>query len=339
MWLDKVEFVKIKILINLLGVAMKKIVFLDRATFPHHFTVTKPDFPHVWQEHINTEKETVLERVKDAHIVITNKVPLDADVIANCPQLELIAVTATGYNIVDIAACQAHNVTVSNVSGYAKHTVAEHVFMLILALQKSLSQYEKAVAAGQWQQSDIFCFFDYKLRGLAGKTLAIIGGGDIGSQVARIAGAFDMNVLFASARKNAPLKSGYVSLDEVYANADIISLHCPLTPETKDLLTLEIYQKMAKKPLIINTARGGIANEADTVTALDMELIAGIGFDCLTTEPPTADNPLLQIVSRDNVIITPHIGWANEEAVDTVWQVSLENIEKFIAGTPQNVVS
>lgn len=317
---------------------MKKIVLLDAATFPDR-VLSKPDFAHTWQEYANTTKEQVLERIKDAHIVLTNKVPVSAEVIANCPQLELIAVTATGYNIIDIAACQQHGVSVCNVAGYAKHTVAEHVFAMILALQKSLIPYRQAVANGDWQRSAIFCLLDYPITDLHEKTIAIIGGGDIGLQVAKIAEGFGMQVLLASARKNTPVKPGQVPLAEVYKEAHIISLHCPLTDDTKDLFTLATYQQMQQKPLIINTARGGIANEADTVKALDLGLISGIGFDCLSVEPPSVDNPLLAGAGRANVIITPHTGWASEEAINVVWQTTINNIESFVSGKPQNIVS
>jgi len=315
-----------------------RIVFLDRDSFAPSVRLDRPAADHVWVEHARSAPEEVAARLAEADIAITNKAPIRQPAIAGAPRLQMIAVTATGTDCVDTAAAQARGIVVSNVRGYATETVPEHVFALILALRRSIPGYRDDVVAGQWQASQSFCLIGRPIRNLAGSTLGIIGAGAIGRAVQRIGTAFGMRTLLA-ARKGAPADGPYTAFDDVLAAADILTLHCPLTPATRNLIALPELRKMIRRPLLINTARGGLVDEADLVRALNEGLVAGIGFDCLTREPPSPDNPLLAVAGRPNVILTPHVAWASEEAMQALWDQSLANIAAFLAGAPRNVVA
>ena len=314
---------------------MQKIVFLDSDTLSPSTVLRRPDFPHEFVAYGRTRPDEVASRVADADIVITNKVKLNADTIAGAAKLRFIAVAATGYDIIDIEACRARGVVVSNIRGYAVNTVPEHVFALIFALRRSLLAYRAAVRAGRWQQADQFCFFDYPIRDLAGSTLGVVGGGALGSGVARIGEALGMTVLF-SARKGEAAGEGRVAFEEMLARSDVISLHCPLTPQTRGLISDAEFAAMTRRPILINTSRGGLVDEAALVRALDQGLIAAAGFDVVTTEPPPLDNPLMTILDRPNFILTPHVAWASDEAVQTLADQVTDNLEAFVAGAPRN---
>jgi glycerate dehydrogenase len=247
-------------------------------------------------------------------------------------------VAATGYDVIDLASAKERGIIVSNVRGYAVNTVPEHTFALIFALRRSIVGFRQDVIAGEWQRANQFCFFNHPIRDLAGSTLGLFGGGTLGGSVAKIAEAFGMKVLFAGRKGAETAKRGYATFDTVLEEADIISFHMPLTPDTRDLIGLAEFRKMKKKPLIINTARGGLVNEADLVTALDEGLIAGAGFDVLTREPPAADNPILKILDRPNVIVTPHVAWASDEAMQSLWAQVILHVENFEKGAPSNVL-
>ncbi|MFZ4809676.1 MAG: D-2-hydroxyacid dehydrogenase [Hyphomicrobiaceae bacterium] len=314
-----------------------RIVFLDRDSFAPSVRLDRPGGAHEWVEHARSAPEEVAERLAEADIAITNKAPIRQDAIASAPRLRMIAVTATGYDCVDTAAAKARGIVVSNVTNYATETVPEHVFALILALRRSIVGYRADVVAGHWQTSPSFCLLGHPIRNLAGATLGIIGAGAIGRAVQRIGAAFGMQTLLA-ARKGAAADGPYTAFDDVLARSDILTLHCPLTPATRNLIALPELRKMSRRPLLINTARGGLVDEADLVRALDEGLVSGIGFDCLSREPPSADNPLLAVAGRANVILTPHVAWASEEAMQALWDQSLANIAAFLAGSPRNVV-
>lgn len=316
-----------------------RIVFLDRDTIGPAVRLTQPAFPHSWVTYDRTAPADVAARIADADIAITNKAPIRADALAAAPNLRMIAVAATGYDVVDVAACTARGITVANVRGYAVNTVPEHTFALMLALRRSVVGYREDVLAGKWQEAAQFCFFTHPINNLAGATLGIMGEGAIGQSVAKIAQAFGMRTLFAAHKNVAGLGPLYTPFDEVLAESDVITLHCPLTPATRNMLAMPEFRKMKRKPLLINTARGGLVNEADLVTALDEGLVSGIGFDCLTSEPPTDDNPLMKIADRPNVIVTPHVAWASDEAMQTLWDQAIGNIECFVAGTPRHAVN
>lgn len=317
---------------------MTKIVFLDRDTIGPAVTITRPDFHHEWVEYGKTPEAQVAERIRDADIVITNKAPVREVSIAAAPKLKMIAVAATGYDVVDLAYAKERGIVVSNVRGYAVNTVPEHTFALIFALRRSIVGFREDVIAGEWQRANQFCFFNHPIRDLAGSTIGIFGGGTLGSSVARIAEALGMKVLFAGRKGADDVAEGYTPFEAVLEQADIITLHMPLKPETRDLIGIDEFRRMKRHPLIINTARGGLVNEADLVTALDEGLIGGAGFDVLTKEPPSPYNPILKVIDRPNVILTPHVAWASDEAMQSLWRQVIEHVENFKKGTPSNAL-
>jgi glycerate dehydrogenase len=257
------------------------------------------------------------------------------------PQLQMIAVAATGTNNVDLEACRARGIVVSNIRGYAVHTVPEHVFALLLALSRNVFAYREAVAAGRWQASDQFCFFDYPIRDLHGATLGVMGGGSLGSGVIRLAEAFGMRVLRAERKGASSVRDGYTAFDRVLQEADAISLHCPLTAETKNLIGEAELRAMKPSALLINTARGGLVDELVLVRALQEGWIAGAGFDVLSVEPPSAGNPLLTpaLLAQPNFLLTPHVAWASRPAMQSLADQLIGNIEAFARGEPQNRVA
>ena len=318
---------------------MTKIVFLDRGTFAPEVELTRPDVEHEWVEHDNTPADKIVERLKGATIAITNKVPIRRDSLEHLPDLKMVSVAATGFDVIDVPACRDHGVAVSNVRGYATHTVPEHTFGLIFALRRGIVGYKQDVANGKWQESGQFCFHTHPIKDLAGSVLGIFGEGNLGQGVADIAKAFGMKPVFAAHKGVTGLGPLYTPFDEVLETADIITLHCPLMDATRNMIAMPEFRKMKKKPFIINTARGGLVNEADMVQALDEGLISGIGFDVLTKEPPAPDQPLLKVMDRPNVIITPHVAWASLEAQTECWRQTVDHVNAFFAGQPKNLVT
>ncbi|MBX9792851.1 MAG: D-2-hydroxyacid dehydrogenase [Burkholderiaceae bacterium] len=312
------------------------LVFLDRSTL--QATVRRPDFDHTWTEFAATSPEQTLERLRDATIVLTNKAPLRADVIAQLPHLKMIAVAATGYDVIDVAACRERGITVCNIRNYAVHTVPEHVFALTLALRRSLLEYRADVERGRWQQAEQFCFFDHPIRDLHGSTMGIFGGGVLGQGTATLARAFGMRVLYAEITPGKASGAQHTPTDRVLAESDVISLHCPLTPATRHLIGAEQLRRMKRSAILINTARGGLVDEHALVTALTEGWIAGAGFDVLTTEPPRNGNPLLDL-RLPNFILTPHVAWASGAAMQILADQLIDNVELFVEGTPQHLVS
>ncbi len=315
-----------------------KIVFLDRASIRKEVVLTKPNFIHEWVNYDNTNEDDIMARAHDADIIISNKVPIKAAILPHLPKLKMIALTATGFNHIDITATIAKGIVTSNIRGYANAAVPEHVFSLLLALSRSLILYNQDVKENRWSQSKLFTFFDYPVTDLAGKTLTLIGKGALGNAVAKIATGFGMEVCFAE-HKNEPMpREGYKPFKEAIAIADVISVHCPLFKETQNLLSLPEFKLMRKKPIIINTARGGVVNEIDVKIALDEGLIAAFGTDVLSVEPPSTNHPIMAIKDYPNVIITPHMAWASVEAVTILWQQLIDNIQNWHKGKPTNVV-
>lgn len=298
-----------------------------------------PAFPHRWTSHDATAQPQLGERLAGATIAIVNKLSLTADLIAGLPALQMVAVAATGYNNIDLDACRARGIVVSNVRGYARETVPEHVFALLLALTRQIGPYHRSVAAGRWQQSEQFCYFDYPIRDLAGRTLGILGSGTLGQGVARIAAAFGMTVLRGEHKGAATVREGYVPFEQVIGEADVISLHCPLTAATRHLIGAVELAAMKPGALLINTARGGLVDEQALADALRAGRIGGAGFDVLSEEPPRA-NPLLaaDLLEAGNFILTPHVAWSSREAMQTLADQLIDNIEAFVAGTPRNRV-
>jgi glycerate dehydrogenase len=315
-----------------------RIVFLDRETLSMETRLREPAFPHTWTTYPRTAPEEVVERIRDAEIVILNKVPVNAAAIAAAENLRFIAVAATGHNSVDVAACKERGIVVSNIRGYAETTVPEHVFSMVLALRRSLLAYRDAVARGRWQEARQFCFFDYPIRDLAGTTLGIVGRGALGQATARIGAALGMKVQFAGRKGATEAGEGRVPFEEFLATSDVISLHCPLTPETRGLIGDEEFAKMERRPLLINASRGGLVDEEALGRALDAGMISGAGFDVTMPEPPPMDSPLMKLVGRWNFILTPHVAWASREAIQTLADQLMDLVDAFQKGSPRNRV-
>lgn len=311
------------------------IVVLDRDTL-----VNRPfdfDFPHTLSSYGTTEAHETLERIRGADIVITNKVVISAQAFAENPQLKLVAVTATGVNNVDVEAAKQNGTAVCNIRAYGNESVAEHAFMMMITLMRNLPAYQRDVAAGLWENSPFFCHLGAPMRDLNGKTLAIFGRGNIGKTLATYAQAFKMNVVFAEHKNAQSVRDGYVSFDEAIRSADVVSLNCPLTPQTTNMIGEAELQQMKPGAVIINCGRGGLVDEAALVAALKYGQIGGAGFDVLTQEPPRDGNPLLK-ARLPNLIVTPHIAWASQEAANRLFDILLDNINRFVAGNPQNLV-
>ena len=307
-----------------------KIVFLDRDTLAPSTDLRKPDFENTWKNYASTSQEKVVERLQGCDIAVLNKVELREAQLQCLPQLKMIAIAATGMNVVDLDYCSARGITVANVRHYARHSVPEHALALIILLRRNIFSYYKSVCEGQWQRSEHFCFFNQPIHDLAGSRLGIIGGGVLGQAMASLGRALGMDVVIASRKGEVYQKPGLTSFEQVLSSSDVLSLHCPLNSETENLISLDEFKKMKKTSLLINTARGGIVNENDLVLALRDGLIAGAGFDVLTQEPPRADHPLLALTDLPNFILTPHIGWASEQAMQTLADQLIDNIEAFV---------
>lgn len=286
-----------------------------------------------------TPPELVYERSKDADILVTNKVPITRELIEKLPKLKYVAVLATGYNIIDCAAAREHGIAVSNIPAYSTDGVAQLVFALLTEMTNQVGLHNASVKSGDWTASPHFCYWKTPLCELANKTFGIIGFGKIGSAVAQIANAMKMNVIAYSPNTRTYDGFGkvdFVSLEEVITSSDVISLHCPLTDETKNLVNMDFLKKMKNTAYLINTSRGPVINEADLRKALDEGIIAGAGVDVLSCEPPEADNPLL---GAEKCFITPHIAWASYEARSRLMDIFKSNVEAFVKNEPINVVN
>lgn len=284
-----------------------------------------------------SQPEQVAERIQGAEIVITNKTPLNAETISSAQQLEYICVLATGTNVVDLAAAKAHKVPVSNCVAYGVGSVVQHVWSMILALHTNLVSYANDVRQGAWQKSEQFCFLDHPISELTGKTLGIIGYGNLGQGVAAVASAFGMKLLIAQSIGAQNPQPDRVGFDELITQADVISLHCPLTAHTENLFDRAVFAKMKDSAFLINAARGGIINETDLVEALKEGAIAGCATDVLTVEPPKEGNPLLD-PTIPNLLVTPHIAWGSVEARSRIIQQTAANIDGFLQGQHLNAV-
>ncbi len=313
----------------------QKIVFLDRSTIIAD--IRRPAFEHEWKEYETSAPEEVVARLEGATIAITNKVPLREDALEQLPELKFIAVCATGVDIVDLEYCRRRNLPVSNVRGYALHTLPEHVMMLILSLRRSLFGYREDMLRGEWQRAEGFCLLTHTIRDLHASTLGIVGHGTLGRAVEKLARAFGMRVLVAEHKGASTIRAGRVAFEEVLRESDVVTLHCPLNEETRGLIGRAELEMMRSQAVLINTARGGLVDEAAMADALREGLIAGAAFDVLTKEPPRDGNPLLDI-NLPNFILTPHVAWASREAMQTLADGLISNIEAFARGEPQNVI-
>jgi glycerate dehydrogenase len=315
------------------------VVFLDRETIAPEIVVRRPAFKHEWREYGKTAPDQAVERAQDATIVIDNKVPLRAETLTRLPKLRMIAMAATGTDCIDLGYCAKQGITVSNIRDYARSTVPEHAFALILALKRNLIGYRRDVVAGEWQRQNQFCIFTHPISELSGGTLGIIGEGSIGQSVAELGKAFGMRVLFAAHKGKTGLGPLYTPFDEVIETSDVITLHCPLLPETRNTIAMPEFRRMKRTAIVVNTARGGLVNEDDLAAALRQGLIAGAGFDVTQPpEPPAPDSPLMQLLDLPNFILTPHVAWASREAQQALADQLIDNIENFVAGKPSNVL-
>ena len=317
---------------------METIVFLDRSTIPEHITIPQPNVDCQWQEYATTTPEQVIKRLQGASIVITNKVILDARVLSQCPQLKMIAVAATGTNNIDLAYCSQHKITVSNIQGYATNSVPEHVVAMMFALKRNLVGYHQDIQAGVWQQKKQFCFFSHPISDIAGSTLGIIGKGSLGNAVATLAKALGMTVMFAERKGANQCREGYSPFELVLKQADVLTLHCPLAEQTHHLIGREEFKLMKNTSVLINAGRGGLVDEVALIDALHNQQIAGAGVDVFTQEPADDSNPLIANAHLPNLILTPHVAWGSDSAIQTLANQLINNIEQFIAGKPQNQV-
>ena len=309
-----------------------RAVFLDRGTFSDTLTLPAPHGieDYVTYEETPQDNTVIIERCQDADIIITNKVQISAEVIESLPKLRLIQLTATGMNNVDADACAANDVTLYNVAGYAVKSVPEHTFMLMLTAMRAAIHYHQKVVDGSWAKDGNFCLLDIPLMDLEGKTLGIIGVGTIGKRVTEIARAFGITVLWAEHQDCEPRSADYTAFDSVLAQADIISLHCPLTEATQHLINQDTIAKMSKKPLLVNVARGGIVDSHALSDAVLGGQLMGYASDVFEQEPISSDDPLHRIGNHPRVIFSPHNAWGSEAAQSTLWDMLSEQVSDFI---------
>jgi glycerate dehydrogenase len=312
------------------------IVFLERNTFTIEFR--RPAFAHEWIEYGETAPEEIVPRLRDATIAICNKLPLREDVVAQLPKLKLIAVAATGVDNIDLAFCRSRGIGVCNVRGYAANSLPEHALMLMLCLRRNLIAYRGDVQAGRWQEAKQYCLLDHPISDLQGTTLGVVGYGTLGQSLARLARSIGMNVLVAERKGAIDVREGRTSFSDVLRLSDVLSLHCPLTEETRNLIGAVEVQRMKPNAILINTARGGLVDAAALLQALTVGRIGGAGIDVLSTEPPREGNVLLE-ASLPNLIVTPHIAWASRQAMEILGDQLVDSLEGFVRGEPRNLVT
>jgi glycerate dehydrogenase len=311
---------------------METIVFLDRDTLDAE--LRPPAFEHRWINYGATRGGEVAGRLADATVAVTNKVPLRAEALAQLPRLKMIAVAATGTDNVDVDYCRERGIEVKNVSGYARASVPEHVFALVLALRRQLVAYHEDVRRGAWQQAEHFCLLTHPIRDLRGSAFGVVGYGTLGRAAGGLARAFGMELLVAEHKGVREVRAGRMTFDEVVGRADVLSLHVPLTDETRHLVGREELSRMKATAILINCARGGVVNEAALAEALRGGVIAGAGVDVLSTEPPRAGEDGSPLLAPDlpNLIVTPHVAWASRQAMQALADQLVGNIEAFVLG-------
>ena len=285
------------------------------------------------------EEQEEIDRIKDAEIVITNKTPLTEHVFASCPAIKYVGVLATGYNVVDVKAAKKRGIPVTNIPTYGTASVGQFAIALLLEICHHIGHHNEAVHSGKWENHTDWCFWDYPLIELEGKTMGIVGYGRIGQTTGKVAQALGMNVLAYSPHKKESLESDslkYVELEELFCQADVIALHCPLFPETEGLINKDSISKMKDGVIILNNSRGQLIVEQDLADALNSGKVAAAGLDVVSMEPIQKDNPLLK---AENCIITPHISWAPRESRKRLMDIAVSNLKAFLEGTPVNVVN
>ncbi|MFO7746391.1 MAG: D-2-hydroxyacid dehydrogenase [Orrella sp.] len=316
---------------------MSKIVFLDSDTLPH--PIEKPEWVTDWRDLPATPQETeaVVQALEQATICITNKIRITPAILARCPQLKYICVAATGFDCIDLQACREHGITVSNVPGYSRQSVAESVIASIFALRRNLIRYQ-ALGKSSWSDSSHFCIHDRPILDVRGAVLGIFGYGAIGAEVARLAKGLGLEVMLAEHRGKTDVRDGYTRFETVIASADILTLHCPLTPSTQSMISQAEIAHMKPGALLINTARGPLVNEDAVIDGLESGALGGAALDVLITEPPTGKEALLK-VDHPNLIITPHVAWAAKDGLSRLAAGIAANLNAYHSGQPINVVS
>ena len=314
----------------------EKIVFLERSTFNIPFP--SPGFEHEWVEYGETDESQVVDRLQNATIAICNKVALRENSLSQLPQLKLIAVAATGTDNVDLAFCRRHNIAVCNTRGYAVSSLPEHALMLMLALRRNLIAYRDDVRAGRWHEAQKFCLLDHPIGDLRATVLGIVGFGTLGQAMAQLGRAIGMEVMVAERKHATSIRPARRSFADVLRHSDVLSLHCPLTEETRDLIGAEELAQMKPEALLINTARGGLIDDHALLDALRLGRLAGAGIDVLRVEPPREGSPLLD-ANLPNLIVTPHNAWASKQAMQRLGSQLVDNLEAFVRGEPRNLVT
>jgi glycerate dehydrogenase len=315
---------------------MEYIVFLERNSVDAR--VRRPEFEHEWVEFAESKQGQAVERLGGATIAIMNKIALGEEELSRLPDLKLIAVAATGTDRIDLAACARRGIAVTNVRGYAATSVSEHVLMLILALRRNLAGYREDVRRGLWQQSKQFCLLTHEIQDVRGSTLGVVGYGALGRATAELGRAFGMRVLVGERRGAEGIREGRVAFEELLRESDVVTLHAPLTDETRHLVGPRELGLMKPTALLINTARGLLMDEAALAEALRVGRIAGAGVDVLGNEPPREGNPLLE-PGLPNLIVTPHVAWASRGAMQSLADQLIDNVEAFVRGDPRNIVT
>ena len=305
---------------------LPQIVFLEQDSLGVPFV--RPNTPHTWQAFAYSPADLVVERLQHADVAIINKVKMTADVLAQLPSLKLIAICATGTDNVDLAYCAQNNITVKNAVNYGPESVAEHVMACMLSLSRHLNDWQARVLDGSWSASRFFCLHTYPMRPLSAQTLAIVGSGAIGQATARFAKAFGMTVLHAERPDAQATRPGYTAFGEALAQADVVSLHCPLNDLTRGLFNTKTFGLMKPGAVLINTARGALVNFSDVLSALDSGHLGGAALDVLEVEPPPA-NHLMVTARHPRLLVTPHIAWATQEAQQNLVNIVKNNIDSF----------
>ncbi len=314
---------------------MKKVVILDYATLLQNNDISLECFEKFFEvrKYPLTLDEKAIERIGDAEIVLCNKVKITREVMEKCPNIEYIGLFATGYNNIDIECAREKGIAVCNAGSYSTEAVSQHTFALILYFFNKVAQYNKAVSDGEWSHSETFSYFPYTVSELAGKTMAVIGYGSIGKQTAKLADDFGMKVIISTRTKPENCKYEQVTTEEAFRRADVLTVHCPLTPQTENLICRKNLELMKPSAIVINTARGGIVNEQELADALNNGVIAGAGLDVLREEPMSETTPLK---NAKNCIITPHIAWAGIETRKRVVEIAKDNLLSYLNGVRRN---
>jgi glycerate dehydrogenase len=317
-----------------------RALFLDKSSlYPQDLDFSALQEVASWQWFDNANPGDIQPGLEGAEILVTNKVLISSDVVDLCQQLKLICVAATGVNNVDLAAAKKRGITVCNVRAYATSSVVQHVFSLMLALNRKLFSYKSSAVNGDWSRSDFFCYFGQPISELAGKTLGIVGYGELGQAVAKVARCFGMKVLIARSHNAgvADLNDARVDLGVLFSTSDVVSLHCPLTEANHHVIGADEFDAMKSDAILINTARGGLVDEAALLHALENSQIGGAALDVLEEEPPSVNNALINY-QVDKLIITPHIAWAGRESRQRLVDGMAENIRAYKQGRPVNIV-